>query len=82
MQHFLTALPGDLAQTLAIFGPLCLQIPERQDRLGTIQAEIFSTILFMSGISTVLQATFGVRYAIVIRLLLLMQQIRSHLYYC
>ncbi|NXO55248.1 S23A1 protein, partial [Aramus guarauna] len=59
IQHFLTAMGGLLAVPLILSKELCLQ----HDLLT--QSHLISTIFFVSGICTLLQALFGVRLPII-----------------
>lgn len=58
-QHYLTMLGGTLAIPFIISGPMCFA----NNTLAI--SEVLSTIFFVSGLVTVLQATFGVRLPIV-----------------
>lgn len=58
-QHFLTMFSGVLAIPLILSSSLCLS-----EDPGTL-AELIGTIFFVSGLVTLLQATFGVRLPIV-----------------
>ena len=55
-QHYLTMLGGTLAIPFIISGPMCFA----NNTLAI--SEVLSTIFFVSGLVTVLQATFGVRF--------------------
>lgn len=55
-QHYLTMLGGTLAIPFILSGPMCFA----NNTLAI--SEVLSTIFFVSGLVTVLQATFGVRF--------------------
>ncbi|XP_068170113.1 xan_ur_permease domain-containing protein [Antennarius striatus] len=58
IQHCLTAFGGIIAIPLILSQRLCLQHD------GLTQSHLISTIFFVSGISTLLQVTFGIRLPI------------------
>ncbi|EDO49566.1 predicted protein, partial [Nematostella vectensis] len=58
-QHYLTMLGGTLSIPFVLSGPMCFS------NNPLVVAEVLSTIFFVSGISTLLQTTFGVRLPIV-----------------
>ncbi|XP_001641628.2 solute carrier family 23 member 1 [Nematostella vectensis] len=58
-QHYLTMLGGTLSIPFILSGPMCFS------NNPLVVAEVLSTIFFVSGISTLLQTTFGVRLPIV-----------------
>ncbi|XP_071816749.1 solute carrier family 23 member 1-like isoform X2 [Apostichopus japonicus] len=58
LQHFLLMFSGVLSIPLIISVPLCVHSPEAQTHL-------IATIFFVSGLVTLLQATFGIRLPIV-----------------
>ena len=55
LQHYLTAFGSTLTVPLVLREAMCID----EDRVGL--SEIISTIFFVSGISTILQTTIGVR---------------------
>ncbi|XP_031563064.1 solute carrier family 23 member 2-like [Actinia tenebrosa] len=57
-QHYLTMLGGTLSIPVILSGPMCFG-----DK-PLVMAEVLSTVLFCSGVVTVLQTTFGVRLPI------------------
>lgn len=59
LQHFLTMVGGDLAVTVVLSQALCAGDD------GQMQAKLFGTILFCSGLATFLQSTVGSRLPIV-----------------
>lgn len=56
LQHYLTAFGSTLSVPLVLQSAMCIG----DDRVGL--SEIISTIFFVSGLSTLLQTTFGVRH--------------------
>lgn len=56
LQHYLTAFGSTLSVPLVLQSAMCID----DDRVGL--SEIISTIFFVSGLSTLLQTTFGVRH--------------------
>lgn len=58
-QHYLTAFGSTLSVPLVLQSAMCIG----DDRVGL--SEIISTIFFVSGLSTLLQTTFGVRLPII-----------------
>ncbi|EDO49567.1 predicted protein, partial [Nematostella vectensis] len=58
-QHYLTMLGGTLSIPFILSGPMCFS------NNPLVVAEVLSTIFFVSGISTLLQTTFGVRLPII-----------------
>ena len=54
-QHYLTMLGGTLAIPFILSGPMCFA------NNTLVYGEVLSTILFTSGLVTLLQCTFGVR---------------------
>lgn len=55
LQHYLTAFGSTITVPLVLQTAMCID----QDRVGL--SEIISTTFFVSGISTLLQTTLGVR---------------------
>ncbi|MEQ2158090.1 hypothetical protein GOODEAATRI_008679 [Goodea atripinnis] len=60
-QHYLTAFGGIITIPLILSEGLCLQ----HDTLT--QSLLINTIFFVSGLCTILQVTFGVRYQLIVR---------------
>ncbi|CDQ89162.1 unnamed protein product, partial [Oncorhynchus mykiss] len=56
IQHLLTAFGGIIAIPLILSQGLCLQHD------GLTQGHLISTIFFVSGVCTLLQVTFGIRF--------------------
>ena len=59
MQHYLTAIGGIISIPLILAGYFCMD----KDILGI--SEVIGTIIFVSGIATFLQTTFGIRLPII-----------------
>ncbi|EDO33581.1 predicted protein [Nematostella vectensis] len=59
VEHYLTMLGGTLSIPFILSGPMCFS------NNPLVVAEVLSTIFFVSGISTLLQTTFGVRLPII-----------------
>ena len=55
-QHYLTMLGATLAIPFILSGPMCFA------NNTLVISEVLSTIFFVSGLVTLLQSTFGVRY--------------------
>ena len=56
VQHYLTMVGGTLSIPFILSGPMCFA------NNTLVISEVLSTIFFVSGLVTLLQCTFGVRY--------------------